>query len=125
MAQPCGALDAHSIPDNSTDYDRSNSPVVDPGVPALLGEGLTVIENLAFRLGRSTQASALFFCKTKHALVDGSLDSVRASRDFIQRVTNRLDQKKQDHPVELLMTIAGAAFVVGVLTRVLGTRDDI
>ena len=100
-------------------------PVVYPGVTALLGEGLTVIKSSRFQARSIHPASALFFCKTKHALVDGSLDSVRASRDFIQRVTTRLDQKKQDHPVELLMTIAGAAFVVGVLTRVLGTRDDI
>jgi hypothetical protein len=123
MAQPCGALDAQSIPANPINHDNSNAVVV-PGDTQSDDNRTNGIEHLAFRLGRFTQTSAGFFSKTGQRLVHRYMDTGWASRDFLERMITRAKRKKQDHPVELLITIAGAAFVVGVLARVLGTRDD-
>ncbi|HSS98821.1 MAG TPA: hypothetical protein VLK33_17420 [Terriglobales bacterium] len=125
MAQPSAALDVQAIPDNPINHDNEDPAVINVRPATRLGEHrISGLEHLAFSTGQSIQSVADFSSQIRQNLADRYHDAAGASRDFFFWVNKRAKQTKEDHPLELLAAIAGTAFVLGMLARVLGSRDN-
>ncbi len=125
MAQPSAALDVQAIPDNPINHDNGDPAVLNVRSSTGTSEHrISGLEHLAFTTGQSIQSVADFSSQIGEKLADRYHDAAGASRNFLRLVNKRARQTKEDHPLELLAAIAGTAFVLGMLARVLGSRDN-
>jgi len=70
------------------------------------------------------QSLAEVYQKTRQRSIATYTNLFSSSRDLTRRVKVRASQIKQERPLQLLAVIAGAAFVLGIVTRVWRSRQS-
>jgi hypothetical protein len=119
MAQPIEKADPIDMPRGSAKVvllPASTASQETPFEPTTRVEGLQ--DQVASTFASTIRSLRPAFEQARVATSDACVYVFDESRDAINRMRNRVEQIKQEHPLELLYGITAGAFVLGMALRI-------